>query len=229
MSDDYKQQVELIKKQCKVAGRKRKSKPNVLVFRSSGTGRVGDLVTFGPPCAHDLRWSCLLLGEAPNRWQGEDPIQRGRHTLYREDLAELCGLTMPAFYRCFVRANLLSRWPGRSGRGSAFPPAEARRRAESVAQHLGSFRSVVLVGRRVARAFGRYKQDWYAWYDDGPRVAVVPHPSRVNRYWNDPANVRAAEAFFRLLAEGILEPLRAESLRRRNLIAAGRDPDKETR
>jgi len=179
--------------------------------------KVGPLDVHGPPCALDPRWATLLVGEAPNRWMSQDPT-RARHVLFRRDLAELCGLVLPDYYRCFARTNLLDYYPGRSGKGSAFPATDARRQAAEALEHLDGFRRVVLLGKRVGRAFLGRRQggvNWYEWTSDGgPPMAVVPHPSRVSRYWNDHANVQRATRFWAELATGILSQVRAEKVAR---------------
>lgn len=191
--------------------RVRKRRPNVKVI-GVGNARI---VTYGPPCARDPRWSTLLLGEAPNRWQGEDLLKRGHHTLFREDLAEYCNLTKVEYYRAFVRANLLDYWPGRSGKGSAFPMGEARSKANLVRPYLYSFTRIVLLGRRVATAFRLEKLDWYQWWPAGDsQVAVAPHPSKVSRYWNDPENVAAAKEFWSGMAREITDQIADERRRR---------------
>lgn len=66
--------------------------------------------------------------------------------------------------------NVLDRYPGSEGpKGDAFPISWARRRA-----------------RRL-----------YPWEDhpEGFRVAVIPHPSGVNHWWNEPANRRRFRRF----------------------------------
>lgn len=178
------------------------------------------MVAHGPPCAFESRWATLLLGEAPNRWMGSDMKARAHHVLFRQDLADLCGINKVEFYRCFARANLLDYYPGRSGKGSSFPREEAAERARELDEALGEtgeLRRIVLLGKRVGRAYLGGGCSWYEWTTagKGPPVAVVPHPSRVSRYWNDPANVSRATRFWTDLASGILEQVNAERRRRR--------------
>jgi uracil-DNA glycosylase len=58
-------------------------------------------------------------------------------------------------------------------------------------------RDVILLGGKVSRALGIYipRFEWSA--RAGSRIAVMPHPSGRNRFWNDPDNVEKAEAFLR--------------------------------
>lgn len=148
----------------------------------------------------------LLVGEAPGRQTvGARPFT-GRTGRRLERLAGVDRL-----YDHFDVVNLLDRWPGPAGVGSAWPMLEARVRAEVVKQQARVARrprNVVLVGRRVAAAFGLRELDFLTWGFLGPRarVAVLPHPSGVSHWWNDPENVEAAAAFLRDLVAA--EPAR---------------------
>jgi hypothetical protein len=190
---------------------------------------VGPITCYGPPCAFEPAWATLVLGEAPNRWMQQDLEHRGHHAVFREDLAELCGVTILDYYRCFARANLLATWPGKDkgGKGDAWPRELARARAEELLPHLGRFKRVVLLGRRVAAAMGCDGAPWFAWsgfglFDGGAAVvAVAPHPSRTSRWWNDAGNVAQARTFWAGLAESILKPLGEERERRRGAAKEG--------
>lgn len=90
----------------------------------------------------------LFVGQAPSRDTDGQPPFTGRSG---RKLAKLCGISHAEFLNAFELVNLLERWPGKSGKGDAFPMAEARLVAASL-----DFRNrplVVLVGRNVARAF----------------------------------------------------------------------------
>jgi len=63
---------------------------------------------------------------------------------------------------------------------------------------------VVLVGAAVARAFGARVGE-LAWGHDPvlrAELALLPHPSGVNLWWNLPTNVERARAFLRKLSGG---------------------------
>lgn len=135
----------------------------------------------------------LLIGEAPARTTvGARPFTgpTGRR------LAELAALA--ELRDGFDAVNLLDRWPGRAGRkGSAFPLALARPAAEALLPRLRR-RRVILVGRRVAAAFWLARLPYLTWaHEHGVALAVLPHPSGVCRWWNEPENVAAASAFLR--------------------------------
>lgn len=71
--------------------------------------------------------------------------------------------------------------------------------------------AILIAGRRVARAFGVYDVEYFVsttfkdlvrptghpW-----RAIVVPHPSGVNRWWNDERNQLRAHAFLASLGRG---------------------------
>lgn len=94
--------------------------------------------------------------------------------------------------------NVLRSYPGPEGdKGDAFP----RQRAQRAARRLwGSLRGrrVLLAGKRVGVAFG-IREDYLVWttHEAGFDVAVIPHPSGVNRWWNEPANRRRFTKFVR--------------------------------
>lgn len=61
-------------------------------------------------------------------------------------------------------------------------------------------RRVVLLGNRVARAFGRDGRPHMEWSFDlelDAWVARLPHPSGRSHWWNSRSNVMAAEIFMR--------------------------------
>lgn len=90
--------------------------------------------------------------------------------------------------------NLLGEWPGPSTKGSAWDARRAREAAEALAAVVEPDRLLVMLGHRVASAFrldGRYLD-----VRPGSFPSVVfPHPSAVNRWWNDPRNVERARRF----------------------------------
>lgn len=70
---------------------------------------------------------------------------------------------------------------------------------------------VLLMGRRVATAFGFGSARLLEWQDGmwvgselwvASQFVVFPHPSGLNRWWNEPDNVERARRFLRDVAEG---------------------------
>jgi uracil-DNA glycosylase len=142
----------------------------------------------------------LVIGQAPG--PNTDPALplSGR---CGDRLADLAGLTPDNFRLMFELTNLLPTFPGKAGKGDLFPIDEARVAALRmlVSGRLGA-RPVVLLGANVERAFALAPDvPVLRWR---PRLAVLvatcPHPSGVSRWWNDPANERAARRFWRRLA-----------------------------
>lgn len=177
--------------------------------------QVGPITAYGTVGCFDERWATLLLGEAPNRWMQENG--RPELALWREDLADLCGVDIKEFLRLFARANLLPTWPGHSEtlgtgareggggrtRGSRFPFDLAMPRARALIETLvdrkaSPFLRVILFGRRVARSFGiPPTQPFFELVRlRAFPFVVVPHPSGASHWWNDPANVRTARAWW---------------------------------
>lgn len=131
----------------------------------------------------------LLLGEAPSA--KSDPARpfSGRSG---DRLRRLTDLDK------FDLANLFEQHPGRSakGKGSRWDAPAARLRAKEATPGLKG-RRVVFVGRRVSTAFGYPWLPWatWTWDDRGFWAAVIPHPSGIVRFWNDPANVEQVALF----------------------------------
>lgn len=147
----------------------------------------------------------LMIGEAPGR---ADRFGRGQALGGRIErrLAMLCDVDDASdLGRAFERTNLLKRWPGPSpgGRGSRFPQREARAAASAMIPSIVG-RRVVLVGLRTAAAFGLEGRELFEFQAvdgaPGAKVAIVPHPSGVNRWWNSRSNVERARRFFERLA-----------------------------
>jgi len=140
----------------------------------------------------DGRAAPLLVGEAPNR---EGRGRLANTTRSGSVIASLGGRHLP-------RTNLLREWPGPSGKGSAFPLMPAREAADRLLRRTLKSRPLVLLGTRVAGAFRLRRQDYelLEWLElRGRRVAVFPHPSGVNHWWNEPDNREAARIFLAAL------------------------------
>jgi len=138
----------------------------------------------------------ILVGQAPNAEGGGPPLtgRGGRR------IAEFAGLSWEQYLAAFDRINLLDSFPGKDGKGDAFPAEEGRRAAERLAPSLAG-RRVVLLGKAVACAFGIGSERYFERGDlNGMDVSVAPHPSGLSTWWNDPGNREAARTFFSALA-----------------------------
>lgn len=98
----------------------------------------------------------------------------------------------------FDLVNLLPSWPGRStaAKGDAFP-REPSRAAAMMLLAVAPHNVVILCGRRVASAFGLAAPgEWLTWRRHGRmHLGLLPHPSGVVRWWNEPENREAARRF----------------------------------
>lgn len=143
----------------------------------------------------------LLVGQAPSRSASDLLGGSGAR------IARLAGLSLEQYESRLARVNLLEEWPGRVGDGDALPPREARAAWRALIPELAGRRRVVLLGRGVARAAGLDGAPWWSEVElevYGRRafsvtLAVVPHPSGVSRWWNDPVGVLRARAWWREL------------------------------
>lgn len=134
----------------------------------------------------------LVVGEAPSKWMKEREVSEPL-PLARRELAQLAGLSLVQFNQKFECINLLKEWPGKQGKGDAFPMDLARAAAARVKL---DGRRAVFLGQRVAAAF----------YIDIPilqwrtaswgETAISPHPSHVNRWWNLLGNKQQAARFW---------------------------------
>lgn len=146
-----------------------------------------------------------FVGEAPS--QKSDPKRpfvgpSGDRLATWSGLASFEELERRAYLR-----NVLQKWPGpgnRGEKGSKFPAAMAKQCTPNVPLT----NVVVLVGARVAKAFGMAKDrpppfTWTPLGGDLHRAMVVaawmPHPSGTNRFFNDPKNRVIAARFLRTL------------------------------
>ena len=114
-----------------------------------------------------------------------------------ERLWRMTGLTEAQYVRVFVRDNLfMSHEKSRS--------VERRRQAARAVIHRLNGRYaipdiwVVALGKTVAAAFGM--SDTQAPLVWAGRTVLVPHPSGLNRWYNDPSNVTRATEFMRRVA-----------------------------
>ncbi len=132
----------------------------------------------------------LLIGEAPNASNPD-----GGHPLMGAigfRLADLAGLTLAEYTARTERRNLLAKYPG-----AGWPLLRARAAADDLQPDLIG-RRVILLGQNVARSFGWHSRLF--WWNDlaaGGRLALIPHPSSRNPWWNDAENRATARRFLR--------------------------------
>jgi hypothetical protein len=110
-------------------------------------------------------------------------------------MAKLAGLTRAEFDDRTVWKNLLNTVQEKQGKGDAFPMDEARKAASKIlVDGIRGDEPALLLGGNVARAFG-FKHGKP--FDSFGPIILFPHPSGINRFWNDPRNIRKAKRFLR--------------------------------
>lgn len=166
----------------------------------------------------------LLIGESPSKaGTPDDQALAGR---IGKRLAELLGVPLTIYLEGFARVNLLPDFIGkRPGVAAApWPAQEASEAADQLIQSglLSGRPCVILLGKRVAQAFGLANSQWFTPLDlklpdQANAIAIVaPHPSGANRWWNDPANQKLAKRFWTQVRKQANLPDLPTTDRRRN-------------
>lgn len=143
----------------------------------------------------------LLIGQAPGPNTDPDlPLFPVPRTSAGGRLCEFMGLSKGDYMARFDRINLLYAFPGKYKRDDKFPLPKARIAADAI-RPLLTGRTVVMVGRNVANAFGYPASEtpWHEFVTDergGFTYAVIPHPSGRNHWYNAEDNVAEARAFW---------------------------------
>jgi len=147
----------------------------------------------------------LIIGQAPARGNDKKPPFAGQSGARLARLAGVgdSGDDLPAH---FELRNLNTKWPGKRvvGKGDQFDMAEAKLKAKKLKEELMDQRPrfVLLMGRKVERAFGWHMNYLQPNTWQGHIVMLFPHPSGVNRWWNDPDNVEHAAAMLKWAVRG---------------------------
>lgn len=141
----------------------------------------------------------ILVGEAPSKNEVTETPIAGR---IGRRLAACAGLSFDEYMARFERVNLLHVRQDTKAKGFEFNAAAAEREALRLRTTWGSFRIaynprvVILLGKRVARAFG-VPQDYFTLHRLDHEFYVLPHPSGINRWFNEPANTEKFSAFLK--------------------------------
>lgn len=161
----------------------------------------------------------LLIGQAPGPNTDPDyPLFPVPTTSAGGRLQQIMGVDRVEYLKTFDFINVLRLFPGKYKRDDKFPMELARAAADAIRPLLAG-RSVVLIGRNVANAFGLPPDwDWHAWHDikvrrrcpvsRAPwmtRLAITPHPSGRSRWYNDEAHKHEARMFWQDLMKGTSE------------------------
>lgn len=139
----------------------------------------------------------ILVGEAPGGVSELPPplpvTEDFWHSLHLTGavgrrMAELAGCGWLAYLARTCRTNLFFT----AAEGVNWKKREAKKRAEALAQQFRDGDRVILLGAKVAEAFGVEKRALFCWSTElietgSVRVARCPHPSGRNRLLNDEA------------------------------------------
>lgn len=118
-----------------------------------------------------------------------------------EKLARLLGILPAHFVNRYARINLNSEWIGKVGKGDVFDLAEGRRAAAVLLQ--GSWTHYVLLGKQVAKSFDVREGFLETVHHGRKHFFILPHPSGINRWWNEPENVTSAGIELRRFLGGL--------------------------
>lgn len=170
----------------------------------------------------------VILGEAPSKsgdqfWMFPCSGRVAEALCGMADLPPMAGESRYgrwtwALYERFECLNLVERYPGPQGRGAALPMAAAR---EALVERLPEIegRVVVLLGARLAKLLMPVgaSETFYQWKVTTPQavapdgelvyqarptmMAVIPHPSGLNRMYNAPLERERAGMILRQAAE----------------------------
>src|SRR5262245_55265948 len=124
-----------------------------------------------------------------------------------QKIARLAGMSYDELIAC-RRKHLNTHYNGKRGKGDAFDHVKGNVTAADVLLDWRVER-IVLLGKNVARCFGFRDLPFLAEIRIyGRRFLIFPHPSRVNRWWNERGNERRARQLLQRF-------LRGETLNRR--------------
>lgn len=154
----------------------------------------------------------LILGEAPSA-SGDKYWQFPMSGAVGRRLHELAGLEVDPHGTAYGRyywplreqfdcVNVIQRYPGKDGRGAAFPYDRALGGVAWLYQEeiLCEGRVIVLLGRRVMKCMLKGDVEFYRWCrtrKTGLIMAGIPHPSGLTRLYNDPVEREKAGKILR--------------------------------
>lgn len=153
----------------------------------------------------------LLIGQAPGpNTDPELPLFPLPLTSAGGRLQQMTGLARGGYMLRFDRINVLNFFPGQVRRDDKFPMLVAKSAASSIRPLLAG-RTVILVGRKVAQAFC-HEAEFHVWNRMKCRrhtykspgwcdVAIIPHPSGRNHWYNNIANQESSKAFWQMFME----------------------------
>src|SRR6266516_3222959 len=129
-----------------------------------------------------------LVGQAPSRRGDPRKPLAGPNG---QKIARLAGMSYDELIAC-RRKHLNTHHSGKRGKGDAFDHAKGNVNAADVLLDWRVER-IVLLGKNVARCFGFRDLPFLAEiHIYGRRFLIFPHPSGINRWWNERRNERRA-------------------------------------
>jgi len=139
-----------------------------------------------------------LVGQAPSRRGDPRKPLAGPNG---QKIARLGGMSYDELIAC-RRKHLNTLRSGKRGKGNAFDQAKGNVNAADVLLDWRVER-IVLLGKNVARCFGFRDLPFLAEIRIyGRRFLIFPHPSSVNRWWNERENERRARQFLQRFLRG---------------------------
>ena len=143
-----------------------------------------------------------LIGQGPSR-RG-DPRKPLAGPNGRK-IARLAGMSYDELISC-RRRHLNTNYSGKGGRGDGFDHAKGNVNAADVLLDWRVER-IVLLGKNVARCFGFRDLPFLAEIRIyGRRFLIFPHPSGVNRWWNERRNEQRARQLLQRFLRGETAP-----------------------
>ena len=144
----------------------------------------------------------LIIGEQPSKNGNPDTPVSGR---IGERLAEFMGITYMEYDMLFERVNLLPIREEYTGSGKEWDADRAKARAIELSAAFESGQVVLLLGKRASTAFGLSDEYFLRHKVNGADVYVIPHPSGLNRWYNDESNKLMAQEFLRAIIERVYQ------------------------
>jgi len=149
----------------------------------------------------------MLIGQAPNKTGDPGVPLEGRAG---KKIAELFRISFEEYLVRTHRTNIFPRFQGKVGKGDRFPVDKAKKLVERLIVPK-DVALVLLVGKNVASAFGIRDADYFdrrfLWSSGNDarviEARIVPHPSGINRWWNDDKNRRTASRRFKSIASSV--------------------------
>jgi hypothetical protein len=143
-----------------------------------------------------------LVGQAPSRRGDPRKPLAGPNG---QKIARLAGMSYDELIAC-RRKHLNTHYIGKRGKGDAFDHAKGNVNASDLLMDWRVER-IVLLGKNVARCFGFRDLPFLAEIRIyGRRFLIFPHPSGVNRWWNERRNERRARQLLQRFLRGETAP-----------------------